>query len=206
MKDVIPEEQLAALNTLAPSLENETYLAGGVAIATTLHHRRSRDLDLFVPHEFDSERLAEAISANVPEVRIVGTARGTLHLELRTIPISILSYRYPLLSPTVRTEGVPVPIAAPSDLMCMKLSAIAGRGAAKDFWDLHEMLEHGIAKGSLVHALELYVRKFPSSDMGHTVRSLAYFADADAAPLPLGLTDDHWRTIKASFSRRIKEL
>jgi hypothetical protein len=206
MTGLIPPDQLRALETLAPALEEGTYLARGVAVATALRHRLSRDLDLFVPHDFDSERLEESLAARVPGIRTVGRARGTLHLELNGIPISILSYRYPLLVQPERKTGVPVPVASLEDLACMKISAIAGRGAAKDFWDLHEMLSHGLAGGSLAHTLDLYSRKFPAEDVGHAIRSMAYFADADAAPLPLGLSDEHWREIKVAFAKRVKEL
>jgi hypothetical protein len=137
---------------------------------------------------------------------VTGRAQGTLHLEVAGVPVSILSYRYPFLSPLRTSELVPVPIAAFDDLACMKLSAIAGRGAAKDFWDLHELLGMGIGGGSLAGLLELYKRKFPVDDTGHAIRSLAYFGDADAAPLPRGLTPERWEEIKAAMRRRVREL
>ena len=51
--------QQEALRLLGPALSHTAYLAGGVAIALTFLHRTSRDLDFFVPEDFDSERLAE---------------------------------------------------------------------------------------------------------------------------------------------------
>ena len=45
------------------------------------------------------------------------------------------------------------------DLACMKLSAIAGRGLARDFWDLHELI---VASGrSLPEMLAAFRRKYP---------------------------------------------
>lgn len=67
-------------------------------------------------------------------------AEGTLHLEVSGIPASILRYPYPLLHPPEHLPGIPIPVASFDDLICMKLSAIAGRGARRDFWDLHAML------------------------------------------------------------------
>lgn len=202
----ITSEQLAALRLLVPALEAGTYLAGGVAIATMLGHRTSNDLDLFVPHEFDAERLEEQVAAVVPEVKIVGRARGTLHLEVQAIPVSVLSYRYPSIAPPTTDDALPIPRASLEDLACMKIAAISGRGAAKDFWDLDELLGHGFAGGSLASALSLYQRKYPAVDIGHAVRSLAYFGDADAAPLPAGLSTKHWTTIKRRFADRVREL
>jgi hypothetical protein len=136
----------------------------------------------------------------------VGRARATLHLELEGVPTSILSYRYPSLVPPADRADLPVPVASEDDLVCMKLSAIAGRGAAKDFWDLELLLERGVAGGSLAEALELFARKFGSEDVGHVVRSLAYFGDADAAPLPLGLEPGVWSAIKSRMATRVREL
>lgn len=198
--------QRAALSALASSLEEGTYLAGGVGVASVLDHRSSRDLDLFVPHDFDPERLEERFSQLALDLRVVGRARGTLHLEVTGVPVSILAYRYPLLEPPQEREGLAVPVASPEDLACMKISAVAGRGAAKDFWDLHELLAFGVCGGSLEALLALYARKFPVEDVGHAVRSLAYFGDADASPLPQGLTPEHWRELKSAFAERVKAI
>lgn len=202
----ISSAQAAALGQVAPSLEPGTYLAGGVAAALTLGHRTSVDLGLFVPSEFDQERLSERIANHVPGARIVGRGPGTLHLEVGGVPTSILSYRYPLLAPAAPRAELPVPVASLEDLVCMKLSAIAGRGAAKDFWDLDELLRLGVARGSLEEALALFTRKYASEDVGHVVRSLAYFADADASPLPSGLSPEAWATIKERTLEQVRRL
>ena len=202
----ITPAQHAALSALAPALDDATYLAGGVAVAIELHHRQSLDLDLFVAHDFDSERLAERLQPIVPTFRIVGRGSGTLHAEVEGVPVSILSYRYPLLAPPVSRSEVPVRVAATEDLVCMKLAAIAGRGAAKDFWDLDALLAHGCAGGELTTALDLFRQKFPADDPGHVIRSLAYFGDADAAPLPRGLARDAWEGIKKRMAERVKAL
>ena len=97
-------------------------------------------------------------------------------------------------------------VASLEDLACMKLAAIAGRGAAKDFWDLHELLARGVGGGELSDALALYRTKFPADDTGHVVRSLAYFGDADAAPLPSGLSQEKWSAIRADMLRRVRAL
>lgn len=98
--------------------------------------------------------------------------------------------------------------AFPSDehLVCMKLAAIGGRGAAKEFWDLHALFEAGVDRGDLREALELFRAKYPSNDRGHIVRVLAYFGDADAAPLPAGLTQETWVAVKAATIARVRTL
>jgi len=161
---------------------------------------------LFVRHDFDADRLAERLASAVPSLRVVGRSPGTLHAEVLGVPVSILRYRYQLLLPVRTLTGFPVCVASLEDLACMKLSAIAGRGAAKDFWDLDELLRRGIAGGDLPSVLHLYQRKFPTEDIGHAVRSLAYFGDADTAPLPRGLTSTRWAQLKIDIADRVKRL
>lgn len=198
----LTEGQEAALGTLAPLLGADFYLGGGVAVALRLHHRASRDLDLFAsecdPASFE-ERLAQ-----LPGVRVTARAPGTLHLEVGGVPVSLLRYRYPLLHAPEPSARVPVRLASLEDLVCMKLSAIGGRGARRDFWDLHRMLEASAL--SVEDALGLFARKFATVDLGHVVRALVYFADADHEPMPAELDSDAWERIKSDFERWVLDL
>ncbi|MFI5305895.1 MAG: nucleotidyl transferase AbiEii/AbiGii toxin family protein [Polyangiales bacterium] len=191
-RDLSPAQR-DALERLAQIVDSTTYLAGGVAIALRLHHRQSRDLDLFSP-SIDPVAQAESIAFTQRDVRILSQSEGTLYLEVQGVPASWIRYRYPLLLPVEHLPGIPIPLASLEDLMCMKLAALAGRGAARDFWDLHEILTQ--AKITLAAALGTFARKYASHDIGHLVKSLVYFADADAAPLPEGLAAEHWQRIK----------
>jgi hypothetical protein len=202
MTSGITPNQRSALLRLGPALPDDAYLAGGVAVALTFEHRVSRDLDFFVPNEFDPEALAKQLQRTFTErtFTITNTAASTLYIEVDGVPASIIAYGYPLLSPTKPATDLGTRIASLDDLAAMKLSAIAARGAARDFWDLHTILAGGTAGGTLSGALELYGRKFSAHDIGHVVRSLAYFGDADTAPLPSGLDPARWSTIKTWFS------
>jgi hypothetical protein len=113
---------------------------------------------------------------------------------------------YPLLAPAELAPELGTRVASLEDLTGMKLSAIAARGAARDFWDLHTLLKGGTGGGTLAGALELYGRKFAAHDIGHVVRALAYFGDADAAPLPSGLDPARWTAIKAWFAAAVRVL
>ena len=62
------------------------------------------------------------------------------------------------------------------------------------------------AETYLARVLELYRQKFPTDDVGHVIRSLAYFGDADAAPLPRGLTPEYWSEIKKDIADRVRGL
>jgi len=192
----ITEAQVRALKALIGILPSNTYLAGGVAVALRFHHRLSRDLDLFV-ESGNPEELASVLQAIGQQVKIISRAEGTLYAEVCGVPVSILRYAYPTLSAPEQLGNVSIAVASTADLACMKLSAISSRGAKRDFWDLHVLL--GTFPRGLPEALELYKRKFPVEDIGHVVRSLAYFADADAEPAITELSAKHWETIKADF-------
>jgi hypothetical protein len=197
----ISEAQHAALDKLAPALARSCYVAGGIAIAARLRHRPSRDLDLFTAAD-PTEHLSDLEA--IPGVIVTGRARGTLHLTVDGVPVSILHYEYSTLLPTESVADIPIPLASLEDLACMKLSAIAGRGLARDFWDLHELL---LSTGrTLDEYLAAFRRKYPAQDIGHVVRSLAYFGDADSQPLPLGLTEARWKEIRRDFEARVARL
>ena len=83
----------------------------------------------------------------------------------------------------------------------MKLSAITGRGTARDFWDLHSIVAH--TGRPLADFLEAFRRKYPVEDLGHVIRSLAYFGDA-GEPLPTGLTESHWARIRRDFEAWVR--
>jgi hypothetical protein len=208
MTSGITLEQREALRALGPTLPGAAYLGGDVAVALTFEHRESHDLDFFVPEDFDPQRLAEQLQAALPtgSFMTTSTAPGTLYLELSGVPASVMTYRYPLLAPPESVSELGARVASLVDLTCMKLSAIASRGAARDFWDLHTMLVAGTAGGSLGTALSHFRLKFAADDIGHVVRSLAYFGDAEADPLPAGLDADRWVAIKAWFEREVSAL
>ncbi len=198
---ILSPQQRSALETLGRLRPPASYLAGGLAVAAHLGHRTSRDFDVFAPKLDVAATLASATS--LPDVDVVDQGPGTLHLMIRGVPVSLLEYRYALLEAAcVGDDGIP--IAALEDLGCMKLSAIAGRGAARDFWDLHEILT--ARAWSVAHALDLFRRKYPRVDVGHVVRSLVYFADAEAEPRPLGLTEEHWAAITSDLRKWVKAL
>jgi len=196
--DTIPRTQRAVLEKLAPVLREEFYLVGGVAVAAHLAHRTSRDLDLFATR--DPNELRSQLE-HLPGVEIKGRAPGTLHLRVDEIPVSLIEYRYPLLAPPSSMTSLPVPVASIDDLACMKLSAIAGRGAARDFWDLHTIV---LRTGRpLADFLEAFRRKYPVEDTGHVLRSLVYFGDAGDL-LPDGLSQSQWKRIQRDFETWVR--
>jgi len=174
-----------------------TYLAGGVAVAVHLGHRRSRDLELFTYVDAVSIEPFRALTAEA-DVELVAATEVAVHLRLGATPVDVVRYRYPLLEPTLPGPGG-WPTASLLDLATMKLAAISRRGLRRDFWDLAEIVASGIP---LVRAGEAFRARFGKSeaDLYHIARSLTFFDDAERDPvLPEGMTPRRWARIRADF-------
>jgi hypothetical protein len=201
---VISKAQLAVLSRLSASpLAEQVYLAGGVAVAIHLGHRRSNDLDFFSMRptlDLDAVRTQLMRSS---KAQVVAITDVTLHVRMDGADVDIVRYEYPpLTKPASSPLGVRV--AGIRDLAAMKLAAIARRGIRRDFWDLHEMLDRGAV--TLRGALRDYRKKFggSESDLYHVLRALTWFEDAENERVfPRGLTKAHWKEIRTDLERRL---
>ncbi len=89
------------------------------------------------------------------------------------------------------------------DLAAMKLSAVADRGAKKDFVDLYVLASQRLPLRQMLNG---YQRKFSATDTVHVLYSLTYFDDADRARMPRMLWDIDWRAIKKAVRRWVHEI
>ena len=200
----LAKEQRSALDRLRPfASQLGLYLAGGTALSFQLGHRVSRDIDLFSrAPDLDLER-ARAAFAAVPEFEVTSLTDATLRFRIGNVPVDVVRYPYALLNPSQEGPGH-FPMAGLEDLATMKLSAVSRRGIRRDFWDLYEIFSRQAP--SLDQALNSYIRRYgvKESDVYHVLKSMTYFDDAELeALLPLGLTSEHWATIKSWFVEHI---
>lgn len=204
--EVMPGAQQEVLRHLGPfATERGFYLGGGTAVAIHLGHRRSVDLDWFTPDSFpDPPGLARALAAgHGPALTVESVDRGTLHGVVNRVRVSFLEFRYPALQPTVEWPAYGCRLASLEDLACMKLSAIANRGARKDFVDLYALGRAGLA---LDRMLELYRERFQTRDVGHVVFSLTYFEDAEDEAMPEMLWELAWDEVKRTIQEWVLDL
>ena len=185
-------------NRLAGSGRWDYYLAGGTALALVEGHRVSVDLDVFVERMRSTEDVLDRLRGQVPELSVTSLEAGTVYVEVHGVQVSVIEYRYPLLGPTVATDGLA--LANRDDIAAMKLSAIASRGSRKDFVDLWILLTR---HRSLTEYLALYEEKFEVRDVGHVVRSLVHFDDAERDPPLRLLVDIDWELVKRNFRSRV---
>jgi hypothetical protein len=203
--EVLVQRQQDVLTRLGPALNGRGfYLGGGTAVALHLWHRRSVDLDWFTADRLgDPLRLAAQLRGLGIHFVTSQTAAGTLYGTVSGVRVSLIQYHYALLKPTVLWRPGRCRVASLADLAAMKLSAVAQRGAKKDFVDLFALVRAGI---SLRLALRSYERKYGVTEVGHVLYALSYFDDADRERMPKMLWDIDWRTVKQSIRNDLLDL
>ena len=191
----LSQPQLEILRQAGPWLADQGfYLAGGTALAMVYGHRKSVDLDWFTRQAIsDPLVLAQRLRDFGLAFETGQTAPGTLYGQIHGVRLSFIEFRYPLLQPVQVWQEMGTPLASLDDLACMKLSAVAQRGARKDFYDLHALLTH---HRPLKELLGLYQHKFSVQDLTPVIYGLAYFDDAEQEPEPVLLVNISWRQIK----------
>ncbi len=200
---ILPEPVTNAFRAISGSLaQSDFYLAGGTALTLHLGHRISEDLDLFSPTFESPDQLLALLEPSLPGFTTTLVAPRTLYLSIGGVQVSLFGYGYALLAPTLATRDDLLPLADPDDIGAMKLAAIAQRGSRKDFLDVWALAQH---RRPLREYLSLFQRKFASRDVGHVLRSLAFFDDAEQEP-PLAMLDGTpWEMVKADFVRWVNE-
>ena len=78
----------------------------------------------------------------------------------------------------------------------MKLSAVTNRGSRKDFIDLYYLITNF---RSLESYLDLFQKKYQQQDIGHVIRSLVFFEDAEQEPEIELFYQVDWQKLKHDF-------
>ncbi len=200
----LQSKQIEVLRRMSPLMQARGfYLAGGTSLAIYFGHRISVDLDWFNPASIGDALLwAQEIQKAHPDFISQQIAPGTLHGSLSGVRVSFLEFQYPFLKSPVMWEEIGCSLASIEDLACMKLSAIAQRGARKDFCDLYAL---GTKQFSLKEMLDFYHHKF-NQDISPVLYGLAYFDDAEREPMPEMLWEVKWADIKKTVQRWVKDL
>lgn len=178
-----------------PVLE-QTRLVGGTALALQLGHRKSIDLDFFGTIDCEAEYLRESI-AGIASLTILKESPHIHIYIVDGIKVDIVNYKYPWLDDVVVEQGLR--LASVSDIAAMKITAIIGRGTKKDFIDIAFLLHHF----SLEEILHFYAAKYNDSSVFMAMKSLAYFDDAEADPMPDMFVNQSWQQVKAYILSKI---
>jgi len=187
-----------------PELQ-DFYLVGGSALALQIGHRISVDIDLFTQEDFDTQRLFLKLD-KLFTIFDLTEKNNTLNFNITypdksktLVKVDLIKYSYPLINPVLDIDNIR--LLSIEDIIAMKLSAIAGRGSKKDFYDIFYLLK----TYSFKQMFDLFEKKFPSTNTFHVVKSLSYFEDADLEADPQTIEKIDWEEIKQTIITVVNE-
>jgi len=188
-----------------PELQ-DFFLVGGTALALQMGHRISLDIDLFTQQDFDARKLILKLD-NQFSISDLTEESNTLNFNItypeksnEIVKIDLIKYPYPLIKPILNVENIR--LLSVEDIIPMKLSAIAGRGSKKDFYDIFYFLK----TYSFDRMFKLFEKKFPNTNKFHVIKSLTYFDDAEIEPNPQTIEKIIWNEIKNTIVNEINKM
>jgi len=199
--EAVPPGAVEVLKLLLPlpSL-SDYYLVGGTSLALRFGHRLSVDLDLFTQHDVDHVSIINDVKNLHPaSYKELFSGKTGMQLVINGVKCDFVKYAYTNISPTEAIDGVRM--LSIEDVACMKLSAISQRGAKKDFYDLHLLLEHY----SIEQLLSFFRKKYPDLATFHIVKSMNYFADAESQVGPELKTKLSWNKLKKDIDKKVRD-
>ena len=181
--DVLGPRTSAVWPVIAEIVPESTVLMGGTALAIHLSHRRSEDLDLFTPDEFDPDPLHEALGRR-GNFELTRKSQGHLHGIFNGVKVDILwnAGARTLEEPTILAG---LAVGSVQDIMATKFRAITARHILRDYFDV--MCIEQQAGISLEEGLALYLHKYgitPQHGSIHAlVTGLGFFDDVEDDPV-----------------------
>ena len=204
--EILPGNAKKALDLLAQQkwLKNtEWYLAGGTALALHVGNRQSVDLDFFLPkNDFRIAAVLKHFDGMNWETSVA--KEGTIYGKLLGAKVSFIAYPFFVPKQSPGWYGN-VRILQPTDIAVMKVIAISQRGRKRDFFDLYWCVKN-------LESLEQIMRRLNTQyptvthNYHHIIKSLVYFADAEADPTPRLMFRANWKEVKRFFQNEASEL
>ena len=181
------------------------YMIGGTALSLQLGLRESYDFDFCVEDEFNNELLLKELKS-IGDVEVIQSQKGTCDVLLNGVQVSFFYYPNKVIKDFVKVEEMSkLKLASILDIAVMKLVAIGGRGAKKDFFDLYNIIEKcNINIDELVNGL---IQKCGNNvNYVNIIMGLSYFEDAEDEILPNTFVDYNWENIKKFFIKFQEEV
>ena len=210
-KNTVSDNLWVSLNKLMKIEELKSFrLVGGTSLSLQIGHRMSVDIDLFTDAPYDSidfDRIDEVICSTFPTVEMgyggnnsmgksyfVGTSKEDL------VKLDIF-YTDSFVFPQLIEQDIR--FARLEEIAAMKLEVIGNNGRKKDFWDLHELMDHF----SLNQMIEFYKKRYPYSlTKKEIISQLTFFDNADEDFDPICLRNKYWGLIKLDFEEKLRRI
>ncbi|MFD1255607.1 nucleotidyl transferase AbiEii/AbiGii toxin family protein [Mucilaginibacter terrae] len=198
-KETVEPGTLGLLKELMQLPELEQFrLVGGTALSLFLGHRSSIDLDLFTDTAFDKENIIFELSSKYASFTFQEIKSPRLFFAyINNVKVDfVTTFEKFTYNSDVQED---IRFASVEDIIALKLNAIAGRGAKKDFWDIYELLNHY----DFNKMLSFYENRYPNNSLMMVLKSMTYFVEADMQPDPHCFKNLEWKKIKKEITQQI---
>lgn len=195
--EILPAAQRTLWSELG-AIPAEFVLCGGTAIAVQLGHRQSVDFDFFSSRAFDPVQLYSSLPL-LDGSTVLQQAANTLTCRVeRGDPVIVSFFGVPTLrrvaAPLIANDNR-LRIASLLDLAGMKAAVVQQRAEAKDYIDLHALLETGIGlPAALAAAGVIFGDRFNPQ---LTLKALSLFGDGDLPSLPGSVQERIIRAVRS---------
>lgn len=197
--NIIDEDRYKLLKSITETISlPDYYMIGGTAVSLQLGLRESYDFDFCVPAQFNNEILLQELK-QLGNIEVKQNQKGTCDVILNGVQVSFLYYPNPIIKEYVTIDEMPkLKMASIIDIAIMKVVAIGGRGAKKDFFDLYYILNK--SNISIDELAEGLIKKCGNGiNYVSIIMGLSYFEDAEQEILPTTFVDYNWEKIKKFF-------
>jgi len=183
------------------------YLGGGTALALQLGHRRSDDLDFFVPENFDTPALLMETAKRAPTLTILNQTSRHTEILVDSVKVDIILEQVSLTRSArpIDPELNNLKMADAVDIGRMKLLTIGSRGGRKDFVDIFCLTRSVIPLKTLI-ALSIEENQGVKYSKLLFLKGLVDFEAADQEPDPLMIWDVTWKRIKEALREEVKQI
>jgi hypothetical protein len=192
-----------------PELE-KFRLVGGTSLSLQLGHRISTDIDLFTDAAYGSidfdaiDRMLKKSFTYFQESSVSNVALGRPYFvgksDLHAVKLDIYYTDKFLFEPILVNK---IRLADPRDIVAMKLETIVQVSRKKDFWDLHELMEHF----TLTEMISFYKKRYPFGHHENEVfDALLNISSADDDLNPVCIKSKFWELIKFDLIEAVELL
>jgi predicted nucleotidyltransferase component of viral defense system len=177
-------------------------LVGGTCLSLRYGHRKSVDLDLFSPIDFDVDNIVAAINKSGLkfEINKLDTKVGAFGF-IDDVKIDVVkNHHFDLIDNIEEIDCIRM--YGDKDIIAMKIFAILQRAKKKDFWDIAELLNYY----SINDFINFYKKKYPNNTMLISIpTALLYFDDAEESEDPISLQGQTWESVKQTISEHVNK-
>lgn len=198
---VLPELKTALHALMAEPSLTDFRLVGGTSLSLQFGHRMSDDIDLFTELPYGDvdfakiekclRRLFHFVQNNSIDVPGFGKMYSLGDSKEKSVKVDLM-YTDEFIREPICADGIR--LATTEEIAAMKIEILnSQQGRKKDFWDLHELLDHF----SLDEMIGFHEERYPyNHDPKAIRRGFKDFRRAEEELNPICLRGKHWELIK----------